>query len=194
MDRFYLMPTTGSGSGHADPRKPKYADLIDSVPGQRWWMVDYGREPTMLVKASLDAATDATIVADPTVAAFPADLTQAIGANLGTVQTALEDRNIPGTVVPAGWTYRQLIRGLIIFFQFTQRMDGQGVSLFSGGVTLATTFSALSQATKTALQDMATSFGFDTSGVTGATTVRQILKLCYDQWPVALLVFGGEQW
>jgi len=195
MDRVYLMPTVGSGSSSQDPRKPKYADLIDAVSGARWDMVDYGREPVMLVKATaIDASTHATIAADAEVSALPLDLTQQIGANLGLVQTALEDRNIPGSnLVPASWTYRQLVRGVIIVFQFTQRLDGQGVRLFTGGVTVGSQWSTVPTATQTALQDMAASFGFGLT-VTGTTTVRQILRQLYDQWPVTFLVFGGEQW
>lgn len=198
MDRFYLMPMIGTGIDRTDPRRPKYAATIDAAPGGFWWppMV-YGTQSVCLVKAIVDQATHDTIVADATVDALPQDLEPPVGAGgLAAIQTAFESRNIPGSnLLAATMTWRQVVRAYIVMCQFLQRMEETyQVVFFGGGVTLATTYSALSAAKKAVLQDMATSMSMSTGGVTGATTVRQMLKLMYDQWPASLLRFGGEQW
>lgn len=192
MDRLYLMPLVDTTYRGAPARFPKYADTL-RASGIDYRAMDYGREPVCLVRApNIDATTHAALVADTTVAAFPADLTQSVGAQLANVRQALEDRNIPGgQLVQAGTTYRQIVRAIIIIFQLAQRLDGLGFRLFGSGVTLDTTYSALPQAMKTALVQMATDFNFETSAITGASTLRQILKAMFDQWPASDVFLGG---
>lgn len=189
------MPQIGTGATLADARRPKYAAEMRAVPGAAYVAMDYGAEPLFLVSVKgIDTATHNTIAADATVAVLPLDLTQAVGAaNLTNVQNQLETRNIPGAqLVTAATTYRQLIRAVIIIFQLAQRMDGMGYPSFfaASGFTLATTYSALPQSAKTVLVSMAESFRFNTSGISGSTTLRQLFKGMYDQWPAVSLFLG----
>jgi hypothetical protein len=195
MDRLYLMPLIDVPD-YPHPgetgRQPKYWTLVHGIPGATTRQMDYGLEPVCLFAAlGIDAATHTTMTTDPEVNAFPPDLTTQIGANLSAVQAALDARNIPNQWIPATWTYRQLLRAIIILFQLGQRLHGLGAPrLFGGGVTLATPFNQLPAVLRTALQDMATSFNFDSSGLTGASPLRQILKALYDQWPPESVYFG----
>lgn len=194
MDRLYLMPLVDLPlhGGTETGRFPKYtttfrANAID------FRMMDYGREPVCLVRCpNITTPIHNTLAADAEVAVFPTDLTTQVGANLATVQNNLEVRNIPGAqLVQTTTTYRQIIRAIIIIFQLAQRLDGLGFRLFGSGVTLNTTYSALPAPVQTALQQMATDFSFSTAGITGASTVRQIFKSMYDQWPATDVFLGG---
>lgn len=198
MNRVYLMPmitadlTMPSGRVEVGARVPKHRAAILAVPGASFRAMDYGAEPVFLVYATdIDQATHDTIAADATCAVFPADLTNTIGANLATVQSKLDVFNIPNQWITSGMTYRQLLRAIIILFQFAQRLHGMGAArLFTGGVTLATPFNQLPAAMRTALQSMALSFNMNTTGMSGTTTLRIILKNLHDQWPAGNVLLG----
>src|SRR3990167_6875117 len=57
---------------------------------------------------------------------------------------------------------------------------GQG-GLLDGSINLDMTVSQIPADTRTWLQDVAGEFGLDYSGVTGSTTLRDLLKLLADQ-------------
>jgi hypothetical protein len=177
--QLYVMPITGTGTS-GDARRPKYADT--DLAGQNWAAMDFGNEPMMLVAT----ATNAALGAEADVLTVPLNLDQNLGAGaVTTVQNYFEARNIPADWINTGYTYRQLVRLVACMFQIWQRCQGMGLAqLFTGGVTLSTTFSSLTLGQRTILLNAAHSLNFDTSSLTGASTMRQIIK--------ALMVqFGG---
>lgn len=179
--RIYLMPIIG-GTGFTDPRRPKY---MTTFPAFTWAMMDCGFEPVAIVGVQdIDVGTHATLVANLDVTALPANLSQQIGAQLTAVQTAVAALNIPEDWIQSTFTYLQVLRVVALMFLFMQRLYGTlpNVRLFGGTVTLATTISQLPANVRTALSTAATSLGFDTAGLTGATTLRAALKAMADQF------------
>lgn len=185
--RFYLVPLEeGMNPGSGNPvRGPKYfawpydpdpPALVMSVP---WEMRDYGREPTALLAADLSPGDHALVAGMSDVTAVPVNLDAQVGANLATVQTALESLNIPADTLLATHTYRQVLRGVMAIFALAQRFNGrlgQAGRLFPSGVTFATTLGDLSQTVREELKEAAQSLGYDYSGLTGASTMRDVLK------------------
>lgn len=175
---IYLVPTTGTGT-FTDQFRPNYV-------GSKYSTVMYGSEGTHLVAADVDDATDATISALSDVIKIPDNLDQTIGAGaLAKIQTVLENKKIPSGWLTAGTTYRQALRVIINFFRFISRfraISGITAPLFSGAVTLNTTFGSLSAPVRGFLSATAASFNLDTTGVTGATTIRVLLKGMADQF------------
>lgn len=176
---LYLLPVIGDGT-RASPRKPKYL----SPP---WAPVDFGAQPIFLVAADVSDAQDAAIVANADARKVPDDLDSVVGAgNLAAVQNDLESRNIPGTWVAANTTWRTIARAVMIYCFLFQRYGAVAANysnaLISGTVTLDTTFGSLPLQVRQNLQTAAQQLGLDTSGFTGASTLRQILVGVGSQW------------
>lgn len=135
---------------------------------------------------SVDATADAhtAIAALPRVTALPANLDQNLTAGaVTTVQTALEARNIPAHWVSISLTYRQVLRVVAGMFQFAQIYYAQHtLNLFRGGVNLDTRVNQIPQVERDRLSSAAQAAGLDASGITGTTTVRQILRELGEQW------------
>jgi len=178
---LYLVPIIGVGT-KVDPRKPKYLTTL----GVDWGMVDYGFQPFALAAANVDDATDTSLQINVDVTKIPDNLNQLLGAGaVNTVQTALEDRNLPAGWVTSALSYRDVLRTLWGFFAFLQRysvVSGNTNPLIAAAVTLDTQFNQLSQTARTNLQDTAASLGLSSAGLTGTSTIRQILKNISDQW------------
>lgn len=139
-------------------------------------------EPTFLVGADVDATQASSIAANGDVTAIPASLDAQIGANLGAVQTALDALRIPSDWVTSGMTYRTLVGLVIKIFKVLQRLHGRWqTTIFESGITLSTTLAELTQGQRDHLQDVADSFGIDSSAATGTTTIRQVLRVLAQQ-------------
>jgi hypothetical protein len=196
--RLYIVPIVGTGT-KSDPRRPKYfsdGTLINPT----WSGIDYGFEPWMFVGADLSAANDALIVSEPDAFAIPFNLE----ANLTNPQVNSVKNKLEAINVPAGWvnttlTWRTVVRTVLGMFLFQQRLGGVYVEtnggkppqLFSGGVSLATTFGELSIAMQAAIVATAQSFGFSTAGLTSNTTLRVILKALADNFQNQEFNFNG---
>lgn len=183
--RFYLVPIEEVSRGPGTARGPKYfawrfdPDPPALVAGVQWAMRDYGLEPTALLAADVDAAQHTLLTSQADVTAVPANLDAQLGANLATVQAALENLHIPGDVLTASNTYRQVLRGTMAIFSLAQRFNGKlgnAGRLFPAGITLSTVYSDLSANVRQNLQDAASELGYDYSGITLASTVRDVLK------------------
>jgi NADH/NAD ratio-sensing transcriptional regulator Rex len=110
------------------------------------------------------------------------------GAKLAAMQTALEALNLPAQMLTTATTDRLVIRGIMAIFSVAQCMQGKGFNIFSAGVTLSTQLSALPVAARQALQDCAAFLGYDETGITLASTVRQLLtKLVQQASPSPML-------
>ncbi|SRR6266446_3267397 len=187
---IYLLPMIGTGVDH-DPRRPAY--IATDAPNTDYSLMDYGPEPVCLVFMNTSLTQDIALKLHTDIFALPSDIDQTIGAQLILVQNALSAFNIPEDWVQAGFTYRQVLRVVALTFQFMQRFSAfQSVSLFINGVTLSTRFNQLPADVRTALQATATDLGFDTSGISGTTTLRVIMKNLADQSNI-VEVFLGDQ-
>lgn len=182
---LYVMPIAGAGTID-DPRGPKYKSTLS---GLVWSMFDYGNEPWALVGVQdIPPATDTTLDGNPDVFGLPANLSQTMGSvgTRNTVRNRLEAVNIPGTWVQTSTTYLSVVKFIGAVCQFAQRYQGQTGGLwFTGGVTLDSTFSSLPLSARNGLTSAAASFGFDTSGFTGASTLRAIIQSAGDQYVAA---------
>jgi hypothetical protein len=184
--RFYLVPKAGAGT-FVDRFRPKYFREL-GITNRR--SVDYGREPTFLVIAEVTPEQHTDLAANGDVVAVPQNLDAQVGAgNLATVQNALESVNLPGLWVTATHTYRQIVRGCVVVMFLAQKLNGLFLArFFESGITLATTMADLTQTQRDRLRAVAEAFGVDYSGVTGATTMRQALRVLAQQLPTVNLM------
>lgn len=174
MVRFYLAPKIGTGTGDDAFRPSVIADLR-----VRWEGIDYGRyEPVMLAGADVTAAQHALITGQAGFTSIPVTLDSAIGGAVATVQAALENLRLPGDFVQSTQSYRDVIRITSKAQRFFQRFGNRQLrTVLESGVTLATTFSELTPAQRTALAETADDLRINTNGVTGSTTMRQAFRL-----------------
>jgi hypothetical protein len=203
--RLYIVPVVGSGNG-SDSRRPKYFNsdangtgTVGIVSGP-WSAMEYGFEPWMCVGANLSAADHSTIAAKTDVSALPVTLTATLTApQVTATQTFLENCNIPAGWVSTTLTWVQVLRVVLGIFSFFQRLGAVYLSqmgtvpgsIFNGGVTLNTTFSALPLAVRNALTATAADQGISTAGITATTTVRVMLKTLGDAYSQRSLTLGG---
>jgi hypothetical protein len=177
---LYVMPIIGAGT-ISDQRRPKYVSTFNTFS---WGMFDYGNEPWCLVGViDIDATTDAALNANADVNGLPVNLSNTLGGARTTVQNDLEAVNIPGTWVLTSNTWRDVVLFVGGCCQFAQRFQGQtGGRWFGGSVTLDSTFNSLGATVRNGLQAAAQSFGFDTSGITSTSTLRQIIQSAGQQY------------
>ncbi len=182
--RFYLVPVVLNPDGI---RTAKYDSLLCAV---QCGMMDYGPENVMLVAATMNASRDAAVAANSDVDAIPVNIDQNLpAAQVTTVQNHLEAKSIPAHWVNTSLTWRQVLRTLSGLFQFLQRygtIHGYAPSL--GSVSLDATYASLPASARMDLKSAALSMGYDISGVTPSSTLRQILKSMADQWARAIVL------
>lgn len=185
MIRFYLVPVESSASG--TERGPKYfrshfrGEVFTPLVNTQWQARDYGNEPSMLVAAEVSDADDATLSALGDVTKFADNLDTQLGARLASMQPALEALNLPAQMLSSNTTDRQVVRGIMAIFAVAQCMQGKGFRIFGAAVTLATTMGSLNANVRQALQDCAANLKYDISGITLASTVRQVLSTLVQQ-------------
>jgi hypothetical protein len=198
LPRLYLVPMQTLNnqrfpkyfSGRFNPNPlPELADLY-SV-----WQA-FGAEPVFFICApAISTPQHNVLSANIDVLAVPQDLDQPVSAlALSTLQTKLEGFNIPADwMVANSMTYRECVRLVYRMFQLADRFYGisNGQSMFGSGVTLNTRWNQIPIGPRNLLQQIATEWGINTSGVTGQTTVRQLLKLIADQMRDDPIIMGG---
>jgi hypothetical protein len=182
--QLYVMPIAGIGTD-VDPRRPKYENT--DLTGHAWAAMDFGNEPVMLVAT----ATNAALAAELDVLTIPVNLDQNLTSGaVTTAQTFMENLFIPADWITTSLTYRQVVRQVCQFFMLWQRCQGLGFArIFTAGVTLNTTFGSLPANVRTILTNAAQSMHLDTSSLSGASTIRQIIKAIAPQisGPIHLL-------
>lgn len=201
--RLYLVPVETSADGLA--RGPKYfrwgrdPDPPALMSGVSWSMMPFGFEPTALLAADLTAGQVTTMGGLSDVTKIPSNLDNTLGANLATVQAALEALKIPADMLSSGNTYRQVVRGVIAIFSVAQRFkklrnlppSDAGSRLFPAGITFDTTLGDLSQNVRQDLQQAANDLGYDYTGLTLTSSLREVLKkLAAQTAPVEMLGMG----
>lgn len=188
--RFYIMPKTFQTIGTRDGNWPKYFTDIEADgatfsgmdwPG--WYLVRVDGTDTL--HTTLNGFSD-TLRA-------PLNLTNTIGGALAAAQTALELTNMPADWMNAGMTWKEALRGIGTMCQFWQRIKES--NLFGGGRTLATPWSALPTGIQTKMITAADSWGMSKGSLTGASTLRQILRSMGSQWVTAQrkIILSGEE-
>lgn len=196
--RIYIVPIIGTGA-HGDPRRPKYF-TDGTIAAATYGTLTYGTEPRMIVGADLPSGDDVIIVGKPDVLAFPFDLAPTLtGGQVTAVRNALEAANIPAGWVTTADTWANVFRGVAGMCSFLSRYEGvyaeqtgtAAPSLFAGGVTLASAFSSLPAAVQTALIATAQDQGISTAGLSGATTLRTILRSMADHYSQMVYNFNG---
>lgn len=201
---IYFVPALGIGS-FLDPRRPVKVDraagtiqvgatIYTTSNTFTWSAMDYGFQPVFLIAADLLDTQDTAISSQTDVIKIPDNLDNTIGAALATVRSKLESKNLPSSWITSGMTYRSAVRSLTHMMMFLQRFGALHkitTPLFNGStITLDTTFGSLSQANRDRLAETAASMSLNTTGVTGATTMRQILKGMADQFANVPIVLG----
>jgi hypothetical protein len=194
--RIHLLPMTGGGTSHLDPRVPKY--LAEFGAGQ-WQLVDYGSQDVCFVALDADAATHSALTAHADVLTVPANLDNTPGAGaVTTTRNALEALDIPGGWVTTSTPWRTVVRVVVGMFLLNQRFwvirgnnIGNGRHSLLDGVDLDMTVADIPQAARQDLQEAALSLELDTSEVTGATTIREMLRIIGQQFAARPYVFDA---
>lgn len=191
---------SGCGELVENNAKPPYTPEPCDV---RWYIVkeqhrgkfsaslQLGFDPFFLV---VDCVTEARHSQIDSIASvtFPLNIDNTI-TSVNNVKSKLANHDIPNYWVTTSTTWRELIRFIANYTQVYQSLFSVVKdSFFVDGVTMTTQYRDLPQQQKNALQNMANEFEFDKSGITGSSTVRQILKEMIDQIGDEPLVLGGQ--
>lgn len=164
---WFLIPIETVIRGGKEVRQERYVPAL----GVDRSIIDFGE--TAIVWANCSPAQEMSVAANADVRQIPAlDNTVAVNAT----KQALEDLNVPGQWVTAGMTYRQVLRVVVGMAQLVQYVTGVlGQQLTIAG-HLNDTFNSFPVAVRNALTSAAAQFGVDTSGLNGASTLREILR------------------
>lgn len=191
MIRYYLVPVVVGATG---VRGPKYFNFRGApapvlFPSALFDLQHYGPEPSMLLCSDMSDPDDALLAAQSDVTKMADNLDSQVGAaNLAPLQAALAANQLPGGMVTAATTYRKVVRGIIGIFAIAQCMAGKGQPILGVGVTLNTVLSALPGQQEVTLMACGTGQGYDLSGITLASTIRQFLVTIANQAsPITLL-------
>lgn len=191
--RLYIVPKVQGAGRAANSFGPKYIWAL----GYEWAGMDYGLEAWYLVCADLPPSVHDLLVLNPDVTALPEDIDQEIGQPaLTTVQAKLEAANLPADWVTASHTYRFVLRMVTGAIRLAQRCHGNvrrtgggaGGRLFPPGITLDTQYNQLAPIIQAALIEAADQFQIDRTGLTGASTMREILRTFGQQVPQAQIL------
>jgi hypothetical protein len=185
---WYIVPKIGTGV-KGDGFRPKYID--GTIASNTWTATDLGMESLMVVWADTTPEEDAAIDAQTDAARIP-PLDNQIGGALTKVSNVLEAANLPANWITATNTFREVLRACLWMTQLMQRLQGQGIRIFGGGVTLSSTFGSLPANVRSALIEAATFFHLDTSAVTGSTTLRAILRGAMVQFSAMAFTLGDN--
>lgn len=205
---FYLVPKIGAGTSTKDAFRAKYiADWTrrwdaetqqwindhPTDPAIEYQSMDYGVEATFLVMANVTSAQHTEISANLDVTAIPNPIGDTVSAVAVTkARSSLESAMLPGTWVTTTNTWADVLKTTAHVIQVMQRFSGMFGRLFSTGVTLDTTMNQLTAGQRQNFRDAAASLGVDTSGATGATTVRDALLLFAAQMPSLTFTLAGQ--
>lgn len=198
VERLYFVDISQSGSIRYPSHfgTPRYGFQPDAqLVGVAWSMMDYGLINQGLIAANVDATQQTYLAGLSDVLTIPLDLETTVTAgNVIAIRNALEGRNIPGTWVNVGDSYRVVLREIAGYFQYMQRLTAiTGLNPLTQGITLATQFQSLPLLWRNAILQAATELGYDASALQGTTTVRNILRGIANQSGTKVFFIGGYQ-
>jgi hypothetical protein len=188
--RYYIVPIERVDLG----RGPKYFKwrLGTGTITCQWAMVDYGQVDQAVVAADISDADHATLAAASDVMTLPVNLDANMTAGaVNTAQTWLESIGVPAGWINAGLTYREVLRTVTALFLFVQRVCailGRAITITQAG--LNTQFRNLPADVRAAITQAADEQGFNRTGISNTTTMRNILKLMADAWEDKPILFG----
>lgn len=194
--RFYIVPNSvdfieehgSNGTAGYNERRAKYfKDLALIQPSIR----HYGQEGYCIVACDLSTIDHDYVSQNADVITFPVSLDNTPNtANRNAAITALEARNIPAGWITAGMTWRQILRGVLKIILIIKDLNG-GVEflgrLFQNGVTMSTQFQDLPQDVRNKMIAFGNRRNLDVSSLSGASTIRQILRALAEQTPTPRL-------
>jgi hypothetical protein len=192
---LFLVPMEGSGT-RIDPVRGKYVrDAQVTAAGcLRYSRADHA---IVMIDATQSYLDSVAAQPDTTRLATEINLESVLTAGqANNVKTVFENLFIPDLFANAGDTRRKVIRGVIGMFLFSQRMEGRLGSGWkekaqSRGVTLDSTWTSFPQVLKDEFVGVRDSFGWSNLPVTGASTLREILKAISDQFTQTEFFIGG---
>ncbi len=190
-DFYFIVPQIGNGESPATAYRPKYFATSDSRIS-RISSMPIGLDSLFLVKIIMEESLRDSIAGLSDVIAFKKDINATLNAGAVTAtKNKLEAKKIPAGWVSTSTTWKDIIRFVALVAQMHQRFKGLfGEKLLPAGITLNTTYSQLPTAGKNKLISLADSFGFSKESLTGASTIREILKELVLQWNQKI-VLGG---
>lgn len=198
--RYYIMPFQAYQADYLY-RWPKYFAWngpprgvpAGGIEAPYSWM-DYGLIPAALVVADVTQAQHDELDAYSDVAAAPVDIDQNVSvAAIPRVQNVLEALRIPAGWVDTSYTYRQILRMIAGLFQFSQRHHAMhNEDLIPNVAALNLQWNQIPAARRTRIQATVADLGYDTSGITNQTLVRQILWNFAQQWGERPFHMGGQ--
>jgi hypothetical protein len=198
--RAYIVPYTREFMPAPDDQTKGVwemrAKYIQDMVGLKPTIRGYGAEGVALVVVDVSTLDHGIISGNADVLSFPENLdTSPNTANRNAAITALEARNIPAGWINAGITWRQILRAVAKIIRITKELDG-GANfigrLFDNGRTFSTQFQDLPIGVRQRMIAYATEKGWDTSGLSSTSTLRQILKFLADQLPGNPVLRGVE--
>ena len=192
---IFMVPMEGTGT-HSDPFRAKYSvdpavtmsgSIRSSRQGECMAMFDATQTYLDFIAAQSDTmrlATEANI--DNTLTTNQANA----------AKTFVEDRGIPGDFINQGDTRREAIRAVVGLFLFCQRAEGilgvgfkqRAVEL---GVTFSTQFNDMPQEIKDLFTTVRDDFGWDNLGLTGSSTLRQIMLAISEKFETEPIFIAG---
>jgi hypothetical protein len=198
--RFFLVPAENGKTPLLGGISlgPKYVKWSHDLDPQNAIIVDdpiayvgYGLQPVFLIAADVTAPqlTAMQDLVDPAVTIVPPNLDNNVGAtNLATVKAKIEALGIPADQITAQTDYRHIIRGITAIFALSQAFQRTGGDLLPLGLSLDTPLGNLSQDFLAKLQAASDELGYDRSGLTLQSTIRQLLNaLASQQTPQNIL-------
>lgn len=196
--RLYILPLAhvdlGSGREYVAP-KYLWGSMAAGLAGLetvRWRQMRYVWQDVTVVVADTDDTQHATLVGQADVFAVPAlDSTIPNTTARNRVRTLLEGKGIPGNWVGTGMTYRSVVRVVLHAMHYHNVSIALAGRIFAGSIDLSLTVSQLPAGAASRLQEAANRLGLDYSGVTGATTLRQLLQGMGQQLASVPVDLGG---
>lgn len=187
--RVYILPIERVGIY----RGPKYFAWRFSVGGIvcPWQQVDYGLVDFAVLAADVTDPQHTSVSGNADVLALPLNLDSTLtGGSVTSTRDFLEAFNIPANWITGGQTWRSLLRTVTGMFLYVQRVTAiVGETLDFQAVPLNAQINDFPQVWQTALAQAAADMGFDYTGITGATTVRILLKTMADAWGARPIIF-----
>lgn len=196
---IFLAPLVGAGT-LTDPIRPKYSDDPQVV---RSGSIRYSKDSNCicLYEAPQPYLNSIASQPDATRLASASNIDQTLNANqANTAKVIFEAAFIPGQFINAGDTRRQVIRGVVGMFLFSQRMEGRfgegwQAKAVARGVTLDSPWSTFPQVLKDELIAVRDSFGWTNAelGVTNTSTMREILQAISAQFENKPIFLAGVE-
>jgi hypothetical protein len=192
--RWYLLPIERNNNN--EQRGPRYFEwrFDPDPPGltSPKSYIDYGLIDQCMLVSDISSADHTSLTAHADVLAIPVNLDNNLtAAAVTSARNYLEGIGMPADWVSTSYTYRQVLRVVAGCFLFMQRVTailGRSITLTGG--TLDLQVQNIPADIRAALAQAADELGYDYSGVTGTTTVRQILRAMAQAWGTSSINFG----